>query len=50
MNLIDSILDPVQNQSPASLGVAAMEVIEAACLSSANDKNISVRDLVRQSL
>jgi predicted dehydrogenase len=48
MNLIDSILDPARNQSPASLGVAAMEVIEAACLSSASGKNIHVEDLVRQ--
>ncbi len=33
MNLIDSICNPESNRSPATLGVAAMEVIEAACRS-----------------
>lgn len=49
-NLIDSILDPSRNQSPASLGVAAMEVIEAACISAANGKNVFVRDIVGKSI
>jgi predicted dehydrogenase len=48
MNFIDSILDPTRNQSPASLGVPAMEVIEAACISSAKGQNIYVEDLVGQ--
>lgn len=50
INLIDSIIDPSRNQAPASLGVAAMEVIEAACLSSATGKNVAVEDLVRRAL
>ncbi len=48
-NLIDSIIDPTQNHSPGRLGVAAMEVIEAACISARSGTNISVQDLVRQS-
>ncbi|MGB8479821.1 MAG: Gfo/Idh/MocA family oxidoreductase [Acidobacteriaceae bacterium] len=47
-NLIDSIIDPARNHSPGRLGVAAMEVIEAACVSARSGKNIFVRDLVRQ--
>lgn len=42
MNLIDSILDSSLNISPAILGHAAMEIIEAACHSAATSKNISV--------
>jgi predicted dehydrogenase len=45
-NLIDSILDPSCNRSPASLGVAAMEIIEAACLSAANGENVSIPTLL----
>lgn len=41
-NLIDSILDPSLNLSPATLGHAAMEVIEAATHSANTGKNISV--------
>jgi predicted dehydrogenase len=41
-NLIDSIFDSSRNLSPAILGQAAMEVIEAACHSAATGKNISV--------
>lgn len=41
-NLIDSILDPLCNRSPATLGLAAMEVIEAACRSAANGRDIQV--------
>lgn len=48
INLIDSIFDPSLNQSPASLGVAAMEVIEAACLSADSGRNILVAALMEQ--
>ncbi len=47
-NLVDSILDPSCNQSPASLGVAAMEVIEAACISSKNKQNVLISSLMEQ--
>lgn len=47
-NLIDSIVDPAKNQSPASLGVAAMEVVEASCKSAASGEVIAVDSLVRQ--
>jgi len=45
-NLIDSILNPDRNQSPATLGVAAMEVIEGASRSAASGNNILVSSLV----
>lgn len=48
LNLIDSILDPSCNRSPASLGVAAMEVIEAASLSAVRGQNILIPSLVEQ--
>lgn len=48
LNLIDSIFEPACNRSPASFGVAAMEVIEAACLSAANGQNVPVTALVEQ--
>lgn len=48
INLIDSILDPACNRSPASLGVAAMEVIEAACISAKSGKNILIPSLMEQ--
>ncbi len=48
INLIDSIFDPSCNRSPASLGVAAMEVIEAACVSASSGQNISVPSLTEQ--
>jgi hypothetical protein len=48
INLIDSILDPSCNQSPALLGVAAMEVIEAACISAKSGQNILVPSLMEQ--
>jgi len=48
INLIDSILDPSCNQSPASLGVAAMEVIEAACISAKSGQNVLVPGLMEQ--
>ncbi len=47
-NLIDSIRDPRRNQSPASLGVAAMEVIEAACRSAKGGSNVLVSTLLEQ--
>jgi predicted dehydrogenase len=47
-NLIESIRDPRCNQSPATLGVAAMEVIEAACRSAKSGENIKVSSLVEQ--
>ncbi len=48
-NLIDSILDPGCNQSPATLGVAAMDVIEAACRSAKSGSNVRVSSLLEQS-
>jgi predicted dehydrogenase len=45
MNLVDSIFDPTCNRSPASLGVAAMEMIEAACISAASGENVAVPTL-----
>jgi predicted dehydrogenase len=47
-NLIDSIFDPSLNRSPASLGVAAMEVIEAACISANSGQNVLVPRLMEQ--
>lgn len=47
-NLIDSIQDPRRNQSPATLGVAAMEVIEGAWRSAKSGNNILVSSLVEQ--
>ena len=41
-NLIDSILDPACNRSPATLGLAGMETIEAACRSAASGRDIRV--------
>jgi predicted dehydrogenase len=48
LNLIDSIIDPSCNRSPASLGVAAMEVIEAACISAGSGENVQVPSLMEQ--
>jgi predicted dehydrogenase len=48
MNLIDAIRDPRLNKSPATLGVAAMEVIEAATQSAKSGNNIHVSSLVEQ--
>jgi predicted dehydrogenase len=44
-NLIDAIADAAMNRSPGVLGVAAMEVIEAACVSARTGENIRVLDL-----
>lgn len=46
MNLIDAILDPSRNQSPATLGVAAMEVIESAYRSARSGTDIAVSSLL----
>ncbi|MEO8738057.1 MAG: Gfo/Idh/MocA family oxidoreductase [Edaphobacter sp.] len=40
LNLIDSILDPLVNGSPAALGSAAMQVVEAAYRSASSGENI----------
>lgn len=48
INLIDSILDPSRNQSPASLGVAAMEIIEAAGISATTGQNVFIPSLIEQ--
>lgn len=48
MNLIDSIFDPSCNRSPASLGVAAMQIIEAACISARSGANVLVPSLLEQ--
>ncbi len=48
INLIDSILDPSCNRSPATLGVAAMEVIEAACISAKSGQNVLIPSLIEQ--
>lgn len=42
MNLIDAALDPCSNRSPADLGLAAMELIEAACQSARTGRNVAV--------
>lgn len=46
-NLIDSIGDPRRNQSPGRLGLTAMEIVEAACLSAKGGGNIRVASLKR---
>jgi predicted dehydrogenase len=48
INLIDSIFDPSCNRSPASLGVAAMEVIEAACISATSGQDVLIPRLMEQ--
>lgn len=48
MNLIDALRDPRLNKSPATFGVAAMEVIEAATQSAKSGNNILVSSLVEQ--
>lgn len=50
INLIDSIRNPSRNQSPATLGVAAMEVIEGACRSVKSGNNILVSSLVEKTV
>jgi predicted dehydrogenase len=48
LNLIDSILDPSRNRSPAWLGMAAMEVVESACVSVRDGHNVLLPSLVEQ--
>ncbi len=43
LNFIDAIRGQAANGSPGDLGLAAMEIIEAACTSAANGQNVSVR-------
>ncbi|MCX6895295.1 MAG: Gfo/Idh/MocA family oxidoreductase [Verrucomicrobia bacterium] len=43
LNLIDAALDPVNNRSPGTLGLASMEVIEAACESARTGRNVKIR-------
>ena len=50
INLIDSILDPSANRSPAVLGVAAMEIIEAASISAKSGENVLIPSLVEKSV
>ena len=45
LNFVDAILGKVPNGSPGQLGLASMEIIEAACTSAANGKNVRIRDL-----
>ena len=42
LNLVDSVLDTDCNGSPGSLGLAAMQVIEAACQSADSGLDVSV--------
>jgi predicted dehydrogenase len=42
-NLVESVKDPRANLSPGSLGLAAMEVIEAACASARSGTNVVIR-------
>ena len=44
LNFIDTILGKVPNGSPGDLGLASMEIIEAACTSATHGKNISLRN------
>ena len=48
LNLIDAVIDPSCNRSPASLGVAAMEMIEAACISAKSGQNVPIASLTEQ--
>lgn len=43
INFIDAILGVAPNGSPGSLGLASMEIIEAACQSASSGENIIVR-------
>lgn len=44
-NFIDACLGLAPNGSPCELGVAAMKIIEAACLSDKNGKAIKIKEL-----
>ena len=45
LNFIDACLGLAANESPGELGVAAMKIIEAACLSDKSGKPIKVKDI-----
>ena len=45
VNFVDAILGKVPNGSPGDLGLASMEIIEAACASASNGANIRIRNL-----
>jgi predicted dehydrogenase len=45
MNLVDSVLDPACNRSPGELGLAAMQLIEAACESACSGRDVLVSTL-----
>lgn len=45
LNFIDACLGLAPNESPCELGVAAMKIIEAACLSDKNEKLIKIKEL-----
>ena len=49
-NLIESIFEPSLNRSPASLGVAAMEIVEAACISANTGKAFELTSSLRQTV
>ena len=45
LNFIETILGKAPNGSPGDLGLASMEIIEAACASANHGKNICIRNL-----
>lgn len=45
LNFIDACLGLATNESPGELGVAAMKIIEAACLSDKNKKPVKINEL-----
>jgi predicted dehydrogenase len=45
LNFMDAILGRASNGSSGDLGLASMEIIEAACKSATHRKNISIRRL-----
>jgi predicted dehydrogenase len=47
-NLIDAILGFAPNLSPGTLGLAAMEVIEAACQSARSGESIAIREVMAE--
>jgi predicted dehydrogenase len=45
LNFVDAILGKAPNGSPGELGLASMEIIEAACASATSGENIRIRNL-----
>jgi predicted dehydrogenase len=45
LNFIEAVCGTVPNGSPGELGLASMEIIEAACASATNGTNIRIRSL-----